>query len=119
MNDYTEDARNLMVDALPATVWISLHDADPGETGANEVAGVARQSTTLQAATGGVRIADPDQLTFDLTAGDTVAFVGLWDSQTGGVFLAGTAVDQVIFDADNSYRVTNISVDLNLDCSGA
>lgn len=117
-NSYTNEARNIMLGALPATVYVSLHDADPGQTGSNELgASVGRKEVTLESATGGSRAASPSQVTFDLSAGTTVEFVGLWDAETGGNFLASTDVTPVTLDVDNSYRVANIAADLNLECS--
>lgn len=117
-NSYTNEARNIMLGALPDTVYVSLHEADPGQTGSNELgSSVGRKSVTLDPATSGSRAASPTQVTFDLTAGTTVEFVGLWDAETGGNFLAYTGVTPVTLEVDNSYRVADIAADLNLECS--
>ena len=62
--------------ALPTTV--SLHTADPGNTGASEVSGVAyaRQAIAFTVTDGA---ADSNaQITFTVPAGTTVTHVGYW-----------------------------------------
>ena len=60
-------------------VSVSLHTADPGGTGANEITGgaYARQTPSWAAASGGSVSTDAD-MTFDVPAGNTVAYVGFW-----------------------------------------
>lgn len=72
----TAAARNAMLGALSLSS-ISCHSAYPGDTGANEVAGVARQSCSFGAASGGQRVQDAP-ITFSIPAGVTVSFFGLW-----------------------------------------
>lgn len=75
-------ARNAMLDALPID-GMSLHSAFPGSTGANELSGsgYARQTTSFNAAAGGVRTLATAE-TFTVGAGHTVRWVGLWSSTT-------------------------------------
>lgn len=66
--------------------WISLHSADPGLTGANELTGgspaYARKQNTFPAAAGGTQDNDTAIL-FDVPAGNVVAW-GAWDASTAG-----------------------------------
>lgn len=84
--------------AKPAALFVSLHTADPGDTGANEVSGgnysrVQRDPSdanwTAPDNTGGVT-ANASAITFPAPTGNwgTVTHVGIWDAATGGNFLA-------------------------------
>jgi len=77
---FTVSGRNLMLEAVRAlTLTMSAHTADPGESGANEVAGgtYARQSATYGAAANGV-INMSNAPSIPIPAGVTVTHVGLW-----------------------------------------
>jgi len=83
--------------AAPATTYISLHTADPGETGASEVSGgsYARQGVTRgtgwnTAASGLVDNVNAIQFT-DMPA-VTVTHAGVWDASSAGNFLYGGAL---------------------------
>ena len=94
----------------PTGVWISLHDADPGITGANEVStGDWPSYARLHASQGGAVATGFDaaalketrnalELLFaahDGTANVTVTHVGFWDHPTAGNFIIpGQLVDQ-------------------------
>jgi len=80
-----------------ATVYVSLHTADPSETGASEVTGgnyariaVAATGWTKNAsnpasATNAAEIAFPTSgtVTWSATTGSGVTHVGIWDAQVG------------------------------------
>lgn len=78
---------------------ITLHSADPGTTGANELAGggYAAKLTVWPAAVDGAggdagkAVATGSQQTFDVEAGDTAAWWGCWAGTVGarGAFLFG------------------------------
>lgn len=76
----------------PATIYLSLHTADPGETGASEVSGgtYVRQAVTWAAAhaTNGT-IANSAATNHTLMPAATVTYAGLWDASTTGNFLWG------------------------------
>ncbi len=82
-----------------AATRISFHTADPGTTGANEVAG-SRPATTWGAAEA---TAAPDpvpgrrrvgsQVTQTIPAGATVTHWGLWTAATAGTFKGGWPLD--------------------------
>jgi len=92
---------------LPATVYVSLHTATPGETGTSEVstgswpayvrrdaAQGAAISTGWAAPTDGVTT-NAKQLTYPANNGAgsvTVTHFGLWDAATGGNYLAGAVL---------------------------
>jgi hypothetical protein len=93
-------ARNSQLDALDETQattleadFMSLHTADPGTTGANEVAGgapaYARKAVTWAAAGSGTK-AMSAALTFDVPAGTTVAYIGLWTAVSAGTWIMGS-----------------------------
>lgn len=67
----------------------SLHTGDPSTTGANEVTGgspaYARQPITWAAASGETA-ANSGALTFNVPAGTTAAYVGLWSALSAGTF---------------------------------
>ncbi|MFC5744835.1 phage tail fiber protein [Actinomadura rugatobispora] len=88
--------KNVMLDAWGAVaVWLSLHDGDPGTTGANELAGgspaYARQLGAWDPATGGV-ITLAGSETFDVPASSDVTHFGAWSVVSGGTFYGGGVV---------------------------
>ena len=72
----------------PVTVYLSLHSADPGDTGANELAaanGYARNACAFDAPSGGVCANSADE-TFTASGADWSAAThfGIWDASTAG-----------------------------------
>lgn len=89
-------AENELLDALTGVgsyvttqAWLSLHDDDPGETGANEIAGgsYGRQAVDFDPAAGGVAANDA-AVEFAGMPAVTITDAGLWDDETAGNFLA-------------------------------
>jgi hypothetical protein len=80
-------------DFTVTTPYVSLHTADPGEDGSNEVTGgsYARQSGSFGAPSAGA-IANDAQIQFTSMPACTVSHVGIWDAVSGGNFLWGGAV---------------------------
>jgi len=77
----------------PTTVYLSLHTADPGLTGANEVTGgsYARQALALTAAASS-HTDNSGQINFTgmpAIAAPGVLFAGIWDASSAGNFLYG------------------------------
>ncbi len=68
-----------------SSVYVSLHTADPGSTGASEASGgsYARVQGTWTSGTGGA-LTMPE-LTFN-APGATFTYVGLWSASSGGTF---------------------------------
>lgn len=90
MADLTTAALNVMVGALQGVAgWASLHSADPGATGTSELAGgspaYARKAVSWAAPSGGSGDTSAN-MTFDVPAGSTVAYWGLWSAASGGTF---------------------------------
>lgn len=82
--------------AAPAGRYVSLHSADPGETGASELAtanGYARQAAAFDAAAAGVT-QNNGAVTFTNTgsAWSAATHFGVWDAVSGGNFLGGGAL---------------------------
>lgn len=99
---------NAILDALgDATLhtatYVSLHTADPGDTGASEVSGgsyarvqVNTDGTTspFWAAAASSSMSNSGAITFPEGGGDaSVSHVGIWDSASAGNFLRGGALD--------------------------
>ena len=120
---YATAAKNLMLDALrgvnPTTpiTHASLHNGDPGATGANELAGgappYARQPINFGAAVNG-SIDSSNVPAFDVPAGATVTHVGFWSADVGGTFLGADPVPNENFTGQGSYTLTDADLDLNL-----
>jgi len=90
------------VDFSVSTVYVSLHTADPGVTGANEISGgsYARQQVNHAGwnaaadATEGSECTSVSSLTYTNLNACTITHVGLWDALSGGNFLMGGATIQ-------------------------
>lgn len=86
-------ARNALADAIAAgATWISVHTADPGTTGANEVVGApyARKQTVWGTASGGDRIGS--QVLVDVPTGGPYTHLGAWSAVSGGTFWSGNTL---------------------------
>lgn len=108
--------------AAPAvtTPWVSLHTADCGETGANEVTGgsYARQSAGFGAAAAGA-VANTANIDFTGMPAVTVTHAGIWSSSTatasanfiwGGALTASKSVG-----AGSTFRIATGDLDVTLD----
>lgn len=110
--------RNIDMPPAPDTVYLSLHTANPGGTGAGEVStaagtgwvGYARVAVTTgtagtgagsgftaPGANGAIRQGENvDELAFPASGGTSgtvvVTHIGAWDAATGGTFLEGVAL---------------------------
>lgn len=75
------------------TPYVSLHTADPGETGASEASGgsYARQVGSFGAAAAG-QVANDAAISFTAMPAATITHVGIWDAVTGGNFIWGGAL---------------------------
>lgn len=79
-------AKNSMLTHISGLIDdVSLHSADPGTTGTNELIGgspaYARKTPTWDTAASGEMALDAD-IEFDIPASSTVAWVGFWDGAT-------------------------------------
>jgi len=114
---YSTAAKNSMLDHLGTeVVYASLHSADPGDSGTNEISGgspaYARKAITWNAATGG-SMDDSNTPVFDVPASTTVAFVGFWSAVSGGTFYGSADVTNEVFTAQGTYTLTDADFDLN------
>lgn len=97
MMGFTTAIKNAMLDAgLGASEWVSLHTADPGTDGSNELSGngYGRVQVELTAAADGER-PNTNLETFGpaTTAGWTqVTHFAFWSAQTAGTFKGGFAL---------------------------
>jgi hypothetical protein len=73
------------------TAYLSFHTGDPGETGASEASGMARQSLNakMDAASGGAITSNTlVSVTSSHGSDQTISYLGVWDAVSGGNFLA-------------------------------
>ncbi|WP_280333106.1 phage tail fiber protein [Nocardia wallacei] len=78
-----------------ATVWVSLHTADPGTSGTNEATGggyVRVQGTWTSGSGGTLSMAE---LTFTAPAG-SYTYIGLWSASSAGTFYDKAALSPSI-----------------------
>jgi len=114
---YSVEAKNAMLDALGGfAVYASLHDGDPGTTGENELSGgnpsYARKAITWNLATGGI-MDSSNQPVFDIPAGKTIKYMGLWSAITGGVFYLSAPIVNEAFASQGTHILTDGDLDLN------
>lgn len=114
---YSTLGKNAMLNALGAlAVFASLHTADPGDSGINEVSGgspaYAREAITWNPASGG-SMDDSNVPVFDVPAATTVSYVGFWSLVSGGVFYGSANVTDEVFTNQGTYTLTDADLDLN------
>lgn len=104
MGAFTTTAKNTMLTALTVT-HASLHSADPGSGGTNELSGgspaYARLVPVFNAAVSASRALNAN-LVFDVPAGATVAYVGYWET---AVFLGSDPVTNESFTGQGTYTL--------------
>jgi hypothetical protein len=121
MGTFSTAAKNTMVDAERTDcAYASLHDGDPGATGANEISGgspaYARKSVTFNASASGSSALDSD-VTFDVPASTTVQYVGYWDALTNGNFQGSDAVTNETFNNQGQYKLLSSGTTLSISDS--
>lgn len=114
---YSSLGKNAMLDALGAlAVFVSLHDSDPGDSGAGEISGgtpaYVRKAITWNAASGG-SLDSSNQPVLDVPAGKTIGWVGFWSAESAGVFYGAADVTDEVFGAQGTYTLTDADLDLN------
>lgn len=110
MSGLTDAELALLGDSLETRlVWMSLHNADPGSTGANEISGggYIRKACTLTSDGDGDLTLDAS-VAFDGPASEPVHSVGFWSQQApGGTFRAGfPRTGDAAFSTGGQYNVT-------------
>ncbi len=120
----SDNGRNSAVNGLASNcTHISLHSADPGTTGANEIIGgspaYARKPASWGAATAGSR-ALSSPVVFDVPAGVTVTHFGHWNAASGGNFQAGDNLRDgsnnpasEAFTGQGTYTLTTVTLTVN------
>lgn len=113
MGSFVAAAKNTMLDGLTVT-HASLHSADPGGAGSNELSGgspaYARKVPTFNAAASSSRALNAN-LVFDVPAGSTVAWVGYWNSAT---WLGSDPVTSESFTGQGTYTLLASGTTLSL-----
>lgn len=107
----TSEKNSLAQKFATDAAYASLHNADPGATGATgELSGgapaYARKGLTWGTAAAGV-VSTSASATFDVPAGATVAYVGFWTAVTGGSFLGSQAVTSEVYAGQGTYTLTS------------
>lgn len=104
---FTVDALNIAADAVAGVIThASLHSADPGANGADELTGgsYARQTVTFAAAANGEASVNNAPM-FDVPPSATIAYVGFWENTT---FRVGVQVPTETYSANGgTYQVQN------------
>ena len=121
ISDYLE---NELLDAVfnagafsVTTPYVSLHTADPGETGASEVSGgsYARQAGSFSVASGGA-VENDANINFTDMPATTVTHVGVWDAASAGNFLWGGALSaSKTTNAGDTFQIASGDLDVTLD----
>ena len=103
----------------PATVYVSLHTADPTDAGTGtEVSGgsYARQSASFAAPSNGASATNAD-ITFPQATGNwgTVTHIGIWDASTSGNLFYHTALDaSKTIDTGDIFKIASGSLTVTL-----
>jgi len=101
-------------------VYVSLHDGDSGEDGANEVSGgsYARQASGGFAAAGSGTTDNDALIDFagmPAVGGGGVTHVGIWDAVSAGNFLVGGALTAArVVTAGDTLRIPAGDLDVTL-----
>jgi hypothetical protein len=109
------NALNVAANAVTgAALYMSLHSASPGANGANELTGgspaYARQALTWGSASGGVASVS-GTVSFNIPAGSTVAYVGLWSASTSGTWYGAVQLaSSESYTGQGVYQVTAASL---------
>jgi hypothetical protein len=112
---FTNTELDASLDALASRwVYASIHTANPSTTGANEVTGgspaYARQLVDWDPATGQILAMDAP-LEFNMPAGSTAAYVGIWSAVTAGTFRGSDQLSSSeSFTGQGTYELTALTV---------
>jgi len=104
-------------DFTVTTVYMSLHTADPGETGASECTGgsYARQAVAWDSASSGAS-ANTDVESFTGMPACTVTHIALWDAPTSGNCLwSGALTASKTVNAGDTVQFAAGAVDITID----
>ena len=82
-----------------ASLFLSLHTGDPGNTGASEYTGYAGTRPAVAfAVSSGQTSLNSAQVVFEISGGGTITHAGLWTATSGGTWKGGgiLAASQVV-----------------------
>jgi hypothetical protein len=103
------NGRNVMLNGFTdLATHVSLHTADPGANGANEVTGspYTRELADWTPASGGTAVND-GAIVFDVPAATTITHLGYWSAGTAGTFYGSRALDtSQTFATAGTYTIT-------------
>jgi hypothetical protein len=106
----------LMLDGFAAAaVFASLHTADPGSGGSNEVTGgtpaYARKGISWAAASGGTK-SNSANIVFDVPTSTTITYLGYWSADSGGTFYGGRELNaSQTFATQGTYTIATGDLD--------
>lgn len=107
-------AKNAMLDELGTLIThASLHTADPGTTGTDEVTGgtYTREAITWNAASGGALDNNANPV-FDVPAGTTITWVGFWSDVAAGTFYGSGDITDEAFASAGQYTLSDADITL-------
>lgn len=113
-------SRNSMLDQLGTlAAYVSLHSADPGTGGTNELTGgspaYARKAMTWNSAASSSKTGPTGTITFDVPGGSTVAYLGYWSAVTAGTFYGSRALSaSETFTGQGQYQLAAAAVSESL-----
>ena len=117
ISDYQEEAwLNALLNGA-ADQWVSLHTADPGETGASEVTGgsYVRKQVPMDPWVTGV-VDNTGAITWIGMPATTITYVGIWDAETTGHFLIGGLLTvPKTLNAGDTFQINAGDLDVTLD----
>ncbi|MGD9651358.1 MAG: hypothetical protein AB7I96_10210 [Candidatus Dadabacteria bacterium] len=100
------------------SVYVSIHDGDPGLGGADEhsYSGYVRKqpATGWNAASTGVPATNDGDITFDEVpaGGIAVTHVGIWDAETSGNFIFGFSIPTRNFPAGTTPKILDEAIEI-------
>jgi hypothetical protein len=105
-------ANDMLIRAQSYALFISLHNSDPGNTGAGELtvgANYARRAALWAApASGKLPLTGPVHMS--VNAASSIGFYGLWNQQSLGTFAGGSSLTAVeVFAAAGTYTVSSLN----------
>jgi len=101
----------------PTSVYVSLHSADPGETGANEISGgsYVRKVAAFTAAASGATETSATLTWSDMPA-VTLTHVAIWDASTAGNCLwVGALSSAKVVNSGDTFQMAAGDLDVTLD----
>lgn len=119
MATFSEVALNEALDGVTVD-RVSLHDDDPGTTGANEISEGGKLAATFNAASGAARALNADVAFTGLTPGQVVTHFGAWEHNGGDpIFKGGSAIASGDVEANASGEYTLKATSTKLTAAAA